>query len=150
MFINSIRRFPSMVFPGLLRERTVPPVAEKLSASKSTNIVASPAIPSNFACRRASSSQKMYLSVNLPRDVQSGAVPRVCGPGYVLPARRDGTGGCRDSVQKSSANEEILKLRRELSLTILGSIIAGLNAVITSLVRGTAPDDCSGYTLDNF
>lgn len=78
------------------------------------------------------------------------AVPRVCGPGYVLPARRDGTGGCRDSVQKSSANEEILKLRRELSLTILGSIIAGLNAVITSLVRGTAPDGCSGYMLDNF
>lgn len=92
MFINSIRRFPSMVFRGLLRERTVPPVAEKLSASKSTNIVASPAIPSNFACCRASGSQKMYLSVNLPRDVQSRLyrvyVARLCTAGTARWDRR--------------------------------------------------------------
>jgi len=61
---------------------------------------------------------------------------------YVLPARRDGTGGCPGSVQKSSANEEISKLRRELSLTILGSIIAGLNVVITDLTHGTAKYEC--------
>lgn len=53
----------------------------------------------------------MYLSVNLLRDVQALATRRVCMwlSGYVLPARGDGAGGCRDSVQKSSANEEISK-----------------------------------------
>lgn len=97
-----------------------------------------PQFPSNFACRR------FWLAENVSiRKLASGRTVHgrtACmWRSYVLPARRDGTGGCRDSVQKSSANEEISKLRREFSLTILGSIIASLNAVITSLARGTTP-----------
>lgn len=134
MFINSIRRFPSMVFRELLRERTVPSVAEKLSASKSTNIVASPAIPSNFTCRRASGSQKMYLSVNLPRDVQSRLyrmyVARLCTASTVRWDRRLLRFG-----RKKFGKRGNLETATRTSLTILNSIIAGLNAVITSLVR---------------
>jgi len=52
-------------------------------------------------------------------------------------------------VRKSSANEEISKLRpAELSLTTPGSIIAGLNAVITSRARARASDRAISRVLD--
>lgn len=78
--------------------------------------------------RRAAGSRKMYLSVNLHRDVQLVGTIRV----YMARLCTAGAGEMGPAVveirckKKSSANEEISKLRRELSLTIPGSIIAGL------------------------
>jgi hypothetical protein len=156
VFINSTRRFPPLqplcvcmrarvcCSRGAWRESGRPsrPFARDGKVAQRVKARTSSPRP-QFRVTSLSSRCRLAENVSI-RKLAPGRTDRRCSTVYTcvhgaaIYCWRDGGSACRDSVRKSSANEEISKLRPgELSLTTPGSIIAGLNAVITSRARAS-------------